>query len=290
MIVNPQEFNYRLTIGTLLAAIAFLVVYGFSKYDTVNTENEFLRHEKKLLQSELSEIVNKYDELGLETNSLKSQIDNERQKIEVAQDSLELLKADVALIPQFREEIKFLSRQNEERDPEKFLQEIATLTSEKEEREFRIATLNSELHSVQSNNLRLEAIIANAKLVYANSFEANAYRIKNSGDKLETNKAKHAELFEVCFVLGENPIADAGQRELYVQILGPDNNVVADKGAVSFGDFSLIYSSKLHVNYTNQAEEICIPIENSAAFKKGTYYVSIFENERSLGRTQLDLY
>ena len=191
MIVNPQEFNYRLTIGTLLAAIAFLVVYGFSKYDTVNTENEFLSHEKKLLQSELSEIVSKYNELGLETNSLRSQIDNEQQKTEVAQDSLELLKADVALIPQFREEIKFLSKQNQERDPEKYIQEIATLTLEKEDGDQRIANLNVELQTLQSEKEKLETVIENAKLIYANSFEASAYKIKKTGAKLETNKAKH---------------------------------------------------------------------------------------------------
>jgi hypothetical protein len=290
MIVNPQVFNYRLTIGTLLAAIAFLVVYGFSNYDAVVTDNDFIKHEKRLLQSELGEIIKKYSELGSEKNSLKSQLVDEKTRIEIAQDSLSLLKADVELIPRFRDEIKFLTQQNKQLHPDSFREVINTLSSDKSEKEALLKLQKNVIVTLEKQKQVLEETLEKGKLIYANSFEANAFRIKNSGEKLETTRAKNTAYVEVCFVIGENPLAENGEKELYIQILDPNNNVVADKGAVNFGESSLIYSSKIYVDYNNELEEICASIPNEENFERGTYYISVFEKERKLGHTQINLF
>ena len=76
--------------------------------------------------------------------------------------------------------------------------------------------------------------------VFFNSFDAKVYRERSLGKKVETKKASNADSFEVCFVIAENPIAEKGNKNLFIQIVGPDNNVVNDKGAVVFGESSLI--------------------------------------------------
>jgi len=290
MIVNPQVFNYRLTIGTLLAAIAFLVVYGFSNYDAVVTDNDFIKHEKRLLQSELGEIIKKYSELGSEKNSLKSQLVDEKTRIEIAQDSLSLLKADVELIPRFRDEIKFLTQQNKQLHPDSFREVINTLSTDKSEKEALLELQKNVIVTLEEEKQVLEETLEKGKLIYANSFEASAFRVKNSGEQMETTRAKNTAYVEVCFVIGENPLAENGEKELYIQILDPNNNVVADKGAVNFGESSLIYSTKIYVDYNNELEEICASIPNEESFKRGTYYISVFEKDRKLGHTQINLF
>jgi len=74
--------------------------------------------------------------------------------------------------------------------------------------------------------------------------------------------------------------------------LNPRNNVVADKGAVSFGDSSLIYSAKEIINYSNQVVEVCLDVDadiDEQPLVSGTYYISIFHEDRKLGSTQVKL-
>ena len=290
MIVNPQVFNYRLTIGTLLAAITFLVVYGFTAHNELTANNDFLKQEKKLLQNELNTIIDKYDILGSETISLKSQIENERSETEIARDSLELLKVDVAVIPRYREEIMFLNQLNKQLKSESHTEVISALEEEKAERQELLKLQSHVIVSLEEEKRQLKETIEKGQRLHANSFKAEVYRKKASGQNVPTKKASQAEFVEVCFVIAENPIAPRGYRELYIQVLGPDNNVVADKGAVSFGKTSLIYSSKLNIDYKNEAEDVCSVISNEESFIKGTYYISIFEGGRKLGQTQIDLY
>ena len=64
---------------------------------------------------------------------------------------------------------------------------------------------------------------------------------------------------------------------------------LSDKGSINFGDESLIYSHKESINYNNAAIDICLNIENDEAFKSGLYYINVFENNRRLGGTQIEL-
>ena len=90
-------------------------------------------------------------------------------------------------------------------------------------------------------------------------------------------------------MIAENGIAPEGSKEIYVQIIDPDNNIVADKGSVNFGDQSLIYSEKESVQYSNLALDLRFTIQNNEAFKTGNYYINVFENNRRLGGTQIEL-
>ncbi len=290
MIVNPQVFNYRLAIGTLLTAIALLVVYGFSTKDALDYNIEFLEQEKELLQTELKSIINKYDDKGSEVISLRSQIEDEKTLIKIAHESIKLLKVDLDVIPRYRNKIMFLNRQNEKLKKETFVDVADSLNKENVNKEALIKLQEHVIVSLEEDKVTLNHQLEKAKMLFANSIEAKAYRIRSLGRKETTDRAKNTAFLDVCFVIGENPVAPQGERELYIQVLGPDNNIVADKGAINFGESSLIYSYKINFDYENKAEEICTVIENDDVFKKGTYFISIFEKGRKLGNTQIDLF
>ena len=112
----------------------------------------------------------------------------------------------------------------------------------------------------------------------------------NSFNKIiQTFKAKDTELLELCFVISQNMITPKGNKDLYVQIIDPNNNILSDKGSVSFGDESLIYSHKESVNYLNSALDVCLSIENDESFIAGLYYINVFEDNRRLGGTKIEL-
>ena len=112
----------------------------------------------------------------------------------------------------------------------------------------------------------------------------------NNGDHIATQASKISNVNKVILIdsdINENALASKGTKRLYVQVIGPDNNVVADKGAVEFGEASLIYSAKTEIEYSNEAIEVHTSIRDDNAFKKGRYYISVFENDRKLGSTQI---
>lgn len=289
MIVNTKVFNYRFALGTLIIAVIALATYGFSNYSTLESDHDFLTHEKKLLQKELRVFIERYDTLDLEKNSLKSQFESTKKRAQIAYDSLSILKANVAVLARFRAELMFLRKQNRIMQSDSLTEVIKGL----EEENVKYATaleLQEEYNlSLKKENLELSETIEVGSQLFVNSFRALVFRKKGSGDRVETDKASNAEFFEVCFVLAENPLASKGSKKLFIQILGPDNNVVNDKGAVNFGESSLIYSSFINVEYDNLAEDICVIIPNNETFETGTYFLSVFENERKLGHTQIEL-
>ncbi|MFT5215313.1 MAG: hypothetical protein ACI83H_000421 [Glaciecola sp.] len=288
MIVNPQEFNYRVTIGILVVAIAVFAAFGFTSYSTLKSSKDFLVQEKGHLHNELSEILNRYDALDSENLTLKSQLDSTIYKVEVTRNAIKNLEAKASFYASLQNQLVFLRAQKRSlEDREDSL--IGVTQKIEEEKQEVIQELSFEKTNALRAKIAFENKIDKASLISANSFIAKAYKASNSNEITETFKAKDTEQIELHFVIAENGIAPEGSKEIYVQIIDPDNNIVADKGSVNFGDQSLIYSEKESVQYSNLALDVRFTIQNNEAFKTGNYYINVFENNRRLGGTQIEL-
>ena len=289
MIVNPSAFNFRLALGTLIIAIIAIAAFGFSNYSSLKSDSDFIKQEKKLLRQELSAFIARYDALGTENDSIQLQFEAAKKRANSALDSLNEIKADLALLSHVQAELMFLRKQSKS-------WRVDSLNSLIEDLEKERAEINTELtrqtelsEKLRTENRYLSNLLESGTKIYANSFQVKALKQNGNGQWLETDRANKAERFEICFVIGENPLVSAGNKQLFVQIVGPDNNVINDMGATEFGELSLIYSSKLSVDYQNENLEVCSLIPGSEEIEKGLYFVSVFENERRLGSTQIEL-
>lgn len=291
MIVNPQTFNYKVTIGTLLVAFSILAAYSYTSYSSNKSSEDFLNQEKKLLENQISEVISSYDQLGTVNASLKSELDNTKQEIALTKDSLAKLKADISLIYKYRDELLALKKQQSNliKREDSFSNINSDLIKQNESIFNLLEKQNAVISSLEKDNEALNLTIKKAELVSAYSFDAAAYVLKNSGEIIEIEKASKAKNIRVAFVLAENKLAPQQEKDLYIQIIGPDNNVVADKGAIMFGESSLIYSSKVNVFYDNNSLEVCANVETTEELKSGRYYISVFDNTRRLGGTEIEL-
>jgi peptidoglycan hydrolase CwlO-like protein len=292
MSVNPQVFSYKFTVGTLIVAFTILAAYSYTSYNSAKLNEDFLKQEKKLLESQISDILSSYDSLGEKNKSLVLELDNAESRIEVTLDSLVRLKADVSLIHKYRNQLTHLRKQQnsliKKGDSffgvnQELIKQNASITKVLEEQTSLISVLENEKET-------LKETLEKGALISANSFEARAYKLKKSGDQTETYKASVINNIKVSFIIAENKLAQNQDKELYIQVIGPDNNIVADKGAITFDEFSLIYSSKIRVNYTSKNLDVIANIEIPEVLQKGKYHINVFENERRLGSTQIDLY
>ena len=140
---------------------------------------------------------------------------------------------------------------------------------------------NAKLELRQAN---MEEIIAAGKVLQCSDVSAVGVRLLSSGRQRETTRADRADMIKVCFTLLENPIADSGDKNLYLNILGPDSAVLAAEAGV---DFSAIRT----IDYSNDRLDACIfftanqPVELGS----GVYRVEVLEETVVIGSTEIEL-
>ncbi len=293
MIVNPQLFNYRLILSSLIVTIAVIAVFSFTNYKSISSQNEFLNQEKKLIEGELSQIISRYDNVSSTNTSLSIELENAKQKTKIALDSLRLLNSDLSVLFKYKQQTAgfkakyktlFSTIESLESSNDALIKEAVSSNDVLEKQ----IELNLAL---TKTNFALNKTIDKASLLSANSFKANAY---NSvlGKRISTNKASKTNTIDVCFTLAKNILTEPGKKEIYIQIVNPKNNVVADKGAVNFGESSLIYSIKTKISYNNEVKNVCVEIKadkDDQPFAKGTYFVNVFYKDQKLGGTEVVL-
>ncbi|WP_104735333.1 hypothetical protein [Hanstruepera ponticola] len=293
MIVNPQLFNYRLIIGTLVIAIVVLGSYSFSSYNTLKNHEQFVQQEVNLVQNELSDMIALYDEVSVDNKELALQLQQSQSRMQIILDSLKMAKANFPLISKYKNEIAVLKQerrslfkqiqtiQNKNND----LVEEAQHVSEKLEIQANTITMLSE------ENAKLESIVNEVTALKLANIDVSAIITNNTNYDVETTKAVEADNLEVCFTVQQNAFSPEGNKDIYVQILGPDNNVVSDRGAVSFGDSELIYSGKTSVNYRNKNLDVCtkINVNQKQKLKRGNYIISVFHDDFKLGSSEIIL-
>lgn len=293
MIVDPRLFNYRLAIGSLITILVALSIFGYTNYKSVKSHEAFINQEKKLIENELSELLASYNNLEEDYDFMSTQLKDAKEETQRALDSLKVLQSNLSIVSKFKQQLLAFKSKNKV-----LFATIDSLNSEnkKLEEEKRLAfndiqNKNIAISKLENTNSSLNKAIDNAALITATTIDAKAYRFK-SGKKKYTDRARRANAIDVCFTLAENPLTEQGEKEIYIQILSPKNNVVADKGSISFGNSSLIYSDKKIINYTNESIEICTEVmasEDDKPLEKGIYYISVFNRERKLKSTTIQL-
>ncbi len=293
MIVNPQLFNYRLIISSLLVVLTVLGIFSFTNYKSIKSYEEFLKQEKFLIEKELSEMLTSYDDLSQNYDLMSSQLQEAKVETKNTLDSLRLLKSDLSIITRFKDQLIVLKSKSKV-----LLSTIDSLNSAniklQKEKRYALNTIKKKtlaINDLEEANDSLNSTIDNAAILKANNVEALAYKFK-SGKKRFTERAKRANAIDVCISLSENPLTLKGNKNIYIQIVSPQGNVVSDKGEVVFGNTSLIFSKKEVVNYDNDNLEICTAIiadDEDQPFLKGYYFINVFHENTKLGSTSIKL-
>ncbi|WP_412559754.1 hypothetical protein [Winogradskyella sp. MIT101101] len=293
MIVNPQLFNYRLIISSLLVVLTVLGVYSFTNYKSIKSYEEFLKQEKFLIEKELSEMLESYDELSQDYDLMASQLQEAKLETKSALDSLRLLKSDLSIITKFKDQLSVLKTKSKV-----LLATVDSLNSAnirlQKEKRYALNTIERksfEINELEEKNDSLNKTIDVASILRASSVNAEAFKINNNKKK-STTRARRANAIDVCIGLVENPLTEKGKKEFYIQIVSPDNNVISDKGEVYFGSSSLIYSQKYVLNFDNKNLDICTTVatyKEDRPLKKGTYFINVFHNNTKLGSTSIEL-
>lgn len=160
-------------------------------------------------------------------------------------------------------------------------------------------TKTSELNeaSTQRDQYRTEAESANEKVkkgskLQAYGFKSSGLRMKLNNTTEETNKAKNTSMIKSSFTIGENTIASAGRKSVYMQVINPDGKTLQTRSTntMQTDDGTIAYSDKKEIDYNNQSIDVAIFFnQDGQDFIKGTYKVKIYCDGQMIGTDSFTL-
>ncbi|HLV38830.1 hypothetical protein [Xanthomarina sp.] len=293
MIVNPQLFNYRLIIGTLVIAIVALGSFGLVKYQTLKNHQSFVEQETSLVQNELHEMIKSYDAIQASNNTIDLELTKAKTSLSNVLDSVGFFTSDVSVISKFKNQIAVLKNERSH-----LYRKTTMVQNRNNSLEVEVFSLSNQMVNQQNKlnllneeNAILSKTIKKIQSVSAENVQAIALNTVSSRDDAKTNRIDKLDHIEVCLSLLSNEFTPKGNKNIFVQILGPDNQLVVERGHVNFKNTALSYSGMTVVNNNYSNIEVCtkINIESKELFKNGTYSVIVYNDDLEIGKTELEL-
>ena len=286
--------NNRLKI---ILVITLVLLFGTGFY-TLNLYNsnietqEQLIAEKELVLKDLNNMAAQYD-IAIDNNDVaNNKLIQARERIEGLMDSLKISDNNVRSLWRYKK--KFLDLQDEMKE---LMLENNTL---KEENSMLTNTLDStkvQLNdrivyndSLLNQNTQLATIVRDASVLSAVSLKGLGVIIRSSGKLIPTERASRADELKICYTIPKNKLVTTGEKDFFVQILDPKNNILGENKQINFEDKILNYSLSSKFNYTGKNLDICEFVKpRGKKFEKGRYIVNIFDEAILVSSSQFML-
>jgi hypothetical protein len=242
----------KISILVLMLLSLFLGVKYYKVSDDFNKYVENSELENKVLESQLTEILNKYDSV-----SAKQKIDSIR----------------------FNEEIKLLATGKPVKRDSKFASIEDSIVFYAKQQQIT--------NSKPSNTVARKNSKTTSKTDQLSAVNVNAKGVKIYSDTYNLSESKIQQL-RVCFTLEENQLVASGSKTIYVQVVNPKNQIISVGNTFVESDSSvkLLYSASVNANYQKEDTDVCtyVNLEQKKTLK-GKYKINIYHNFVKIGTT-----
>jgi Tfp pilus assembly protein PilN len=285
---RKKESQIKMIAGTIILAIVliFLVVMYFDQKHKMKEMEQVLTHEKDSLANELRRMVHGYDTLRTNNDTLNANLAKERERIvkllSINASNAQLIRKYKSEISTMREIMKSYIVQIDSLNTRNKL-----LASENIDIKERISKVQQTVTELSKTKEALSTKVEIASVIQAKDIVA----VTINKNRKETTRLSLVDKVRVCFTLRENPIASAGEKEVFMRVQRPDSLVITTSSNNLFeykGD-KLIYSASRKVDYLNQDVEMCIFLDNTGDFIPGVYSVGLYLEGNLIGRSNFML-
>ena len=292
--MSDQKSNNALKIltGVLAVALVALGIYTVKFYNDEKENRELLQQEKAVIEGELNDLIVKYDEAIAENEGLDQELVAARERITALRDSVQDMEASVALVARYRREVSNLKAEKEQ-----LFRVVDSLSNQNQRLVVEIDSTNNVLlertrvsDSLQAQNQTMANQIDRAAELKVSNLRGEGVIERNSGRLVENDRTRRVDKIRTCFSITPNALADAGEKELYVQVYNPNNNLVGDQIAVQHEGGVMVYSAATKVYYENEELDVCI-LANTVEDRliEGTYKVLVYNGPNLIGATSFTL-
>ncbi|MDQ3100048.1 MAG: hypothetical protein M3R08_01565 [Bacteroidota bacterium] len=243
--------------------VTHLLENMLASYDTLKTENEQITTEMEAQKAQIEQLLDQVKRGNYDVSKAKKEAETLRR----------IMKGYVATIDSLNQANQLLTAENMT-----IRQELGEVMGQRE----ALATKAQDL----------EGKISKGSVLHATTITAGALFMRNNGKQVDTNRAKRSEMIKSCFTLGENRVASAGDKILFMRVISPDGKVLPSgdpDNRFSFNGVEGEYSARREVNYQNQPVDVCIFWNGGQELRTGKYLVEVYESGGMVASTTFDL-
>lgn len=292
MTTQNNNLTLKILIGVLAALLLILGIFTYKFYNEEKQNKAVLQKEKNLIESELGELITKYDNAIALNEVMDDHLLKAKERIVVLLDSVKDNDANLALISRYRREVGKLKRERERlfKLADSLTVANTQLTTDLDSTSTALSESMIFSDSLSMQNNKLAEIVERGAALTAANIKAEGVRVRNSGKISPSTRASRAEKIRVCFTISPNKLTERGDKDLYVQVINPDNALIGDKISVDFEGAALTYSGTNRVFYENEALDVCILVDAvKGELIKGNYIVNLFSGPKMISNTQFEL-
>ena len=282
----------KILTGVLAVALLALGIYTIKFYNEEKENKAILTKEKEVIEDELNDLIIKYDEAIDENQVMDQNLVDARNRIERLLDSVEDNEANLVLISRYRREISNLKSEKD-----RLFRVVDSLNLQNQMMSQTLDSTNVILQqrtrvsdSLQTTNQDLSNKVDRASQLKVTSLRGEGVIVRNSGKLVENERTRRIDQIRTCFTITANDLAGPGERDMYVQVYNPENELVGDEIVVEHDGGAMVYSAASKVYYENNELDVCL-LANTDEDKllEGTYKVYVYADATLLGTSSFSL-
>ena len=285
METKKNNIGLKVALGIALALFIATGFYTSQLYQQKQETESQLTKEKRIVMDDLSNMARQYDIAISENDIANEKLIDAKERIQGLIDSLKVSEDNVGSLWKYKQ--KYLALQKEmdglliENDRLKVENEL--LATSLDSTKVRLEERTMFTDSLLVQNTALAEVVENAAVLSAVNLKGYGVIERTSGKLIPTERARRVDKIRVCFTMAKNSLVQAGDQELYIQVIDPNNNILGVNEQVQFGEQTLNYSVISKFNYENNSLDVCefVLDRGEDTFEKGRYMVNVF-NEKDL--------
>lgn len=290
---NGKSTGLKIGLGILVVLFLGTAFFASKLYSDKKESEAQLLSEKTQVMNDLNSMAKQYD-IAIQENEVANQdLIEARTRIQGLIDSLKVSQNSVNSLWRYKkkylalqEEMDVLLAQNDSLRVENEL-----LATSLDSTQVQLAERAIFTDSLLVQNTELASAVKDAAALQTVGLKGFGIIEKNSGRQIPTERARRSDKIKVCFTVAKNTVAEAGDKELYVQVIDPENNVLGSNEQIQFEDQVLNYSLISRFNYENRNLNVCEFVTNSddEKFVSGRYVVNVFNDKNLISTSEFTL-
>ncbi|HPG72644.1 MAG TPA: hypothetical protein PLM49_00025 [Bacteroidales bacterium] len=280
------------TTKILIALISVLIVaIGFLAWLVVDLKNQnknlsqqtiVVSNEKELVRMELANLLEDYEDLSTNNDSLNLELAKEKEHIKALIQEIEGVKnLNAAQINKYKKELETLRQIMKH-----YVYQIDSLNTLNQsliaENEL-IRRDNEQLaykfDEVVEKNAEYEIVVEKASMIKVNNINVE---FLNSRGK-ETSKASKIAKLKTNFTMVENALSSQGNKMVYLRILDPNGKVLSGGKTMDIHGEAIPFSASRQVVYEGNNLDVAIYFDAPSEMIQGKYQAEFFVDGYMMG-------
>ncbi|MDR6844428.1 hypothetical protein [Flavobacterium granuli] len=285
---NNQSLKAVIAVLAILLVGSLVYIFKMSsEVESVQSEVVKVGSEKESVMKDLQDLKATYDAAIAENTSMSEELIQERDKVVNLMDELKRTNGDLS---KYKSQVRSMQTHMNElmKENEGLKKQNVTLTNQRDSTVVVLGQAQKFNEVLVGQNEELAKTVDKGSKLSILNLQTAAYKLKNSGKEVATDKASRADVLKISFTIAENSIAKSGDKDYYVQVIDSKNNVLGEAKSITFGSKELLYSFVSSVKYENKTVQVSQDLAGKD-FAKGMYSVNVFDKDQLVSSTNFSL-